>query len=91
MVSWTQARPLQVWRGCIAFPLVIWGVSAYALVMSIFGRKTFRAGPFRATLSQSGLSSSVGGKRARVRTSTKGRKGASVNLGEGFRWTRSWK
>ena len=35
--------------------------------MSIFGRKTFRAGPLRFTISKSGLSESIGTKRVRVR------------------------
>ena len=57
--------------------------------MGLFGRKTFKAGPFRFTLSQSGLSESVGGKRIRIGTNSRGRKRVSVNLGNGFRWTKS--
>jgi hypothetical protein len=59
--------------------------------MGIFGRKTWKVGPFRMTASRGGLSSSVGSKRVRLRTSSSGRKAGSVNLGKGFRWTRSWK
>ena len=58
--------------------------------MSMFGRKTFRAGPLRFTMSRSGISTSVGTKHVRARTSSNGRHGASVNLGHGFRWTKSY-
>jgi hypothetical protein len=54
----------------------------------MFGRKTFRAGPFRLTASKSGLTGSVGGKRGRVSRSTSGRTRRSVNFGHGFRWTK---
>jgi hypothetical protein len=57
--------------------------------MGWFGRKTVKAGPFRFTLSRSGVSSSLGSRRGRVRLGSNGRRSASVNLGKGFRWTRS--
>ncbi len=56
--------------------------------MSIFGRKTLKAGPLRATISKSGVSGSVGGRRGRVGINSKGRKRATLKLGKGFRWTK---
>ena len=58
--------------------------------MSIFGRWSRKSGPFRFTLSRSGLSSSVGGKRARFRIGGSG-KGASFNFGKGVRWSKRWR
>ena len=54
--------------------------------MSFFGRKTFREGPLRFTLSKSGLSESIGTRRARINLSGKGRVRKYVNFGHGFRW-----
>jgi len=62
--------------------------SAYRWLMSIFGRKTFRAGPVRFTLSKSGLSESIGTRRARINLNGKGRVRKSINFGHGFRWTK---
>lgn len=56
--------------------------------MGLFGRKTFKLGPVRITASKSGLSESIGGRRARIGINSRGRRRASVNLGKGFRWTR---
>jgi hypothetical protein len=56
--------------------------------MGIFGRKTMKAGPIRFTLSKSGLSESVGGRRGRVRITPKGKLRKSINFGHGFRWTK---
>lgn len=56
--------------------------------MSIFGRKTFKAGPIRFTLSRSGLSESIGTRRARVNINGKGRVRRSINFGRGLRWTK---
>ena len=56
--------------------------------MGLSGRKTGRLGPVRLTASKSGLTPSIGGKRARVSVNAKGRGRASINLGKGFRWTR---
>jgi hypothetical protein len=56
--------------------------------MSMWGRKTIKAGPVRFTISRHGLSESIGTKRVRVRLSPGGRRRASVNFGHGFRWTR---
>ena len=53
--------------------------------MSLFGRKTIKAGPFRATISKSGVSGSVGGRSGRVGINSKGRKRASIKLGKVFR------
>ena len=57
--------------------------------MGLFGRKTWKAGPFRVTASRSGFSTSAGGRRGRVRVNSNGRRTASANLGHGLRWTRS--
>jgi hypothetical protein len=51
----------------------------------------FLGGLLRLTVSASGLNLSAGGKRGRVGINTRGVKRASVNLGGGFRWTRSRK
>lgn len=56
--------------------------------MSIFGRKTCRQGPFRFTLSKSGLSESIGTRRARINLNGKGQVRRSINFGHGFRWTK---
>lgn len=52
-------------------------------------RKQKRMGPLNVGLSKGGVSASGGTKRARVGGSTSGRKGASLNLGKGLRWTKS--
>ena len=58
--------------------------------MSMFGRKTYRAGPLRLTLSRSGVSTSIGGRRVRARVGSNGRRATSVNLAKGLRWTKSY-
>lgn len=62
--------------------------NAYRALMSIFGRKTFKAGPIWFTLSRSGLSESIGTRRARVNINGKGRVRRSINFGRGLRWTK---
>jgi len=54
----------------------------------MFGRKTLKAGPLRVTISKSGVSSSVGGRRGRLGINSKGRKRTTINFGKGFRWTK---
>jgi hypothetical protein len=56
--------------------------------MGLFGRKTVKVGPFRMTVSRSGVSTSAGVKGARVRANSNGRKSVSVGR-KGFRFTRS--
>jgi len=58
-------------------------------VVGILGRKTVKAGPFRFTISRSGLTESLGTRRVRVNLNSHGRRRESVNLGDGLRWTRS--
>lgn len=54
-------------------------------------RRSKKVGPFRFGVSKSGLSASAGSKRVRLSRSTSGRGGASVNLGAGLRWFKSFK
>ena len=59
--------------------------------MGLSFRKSKKLGPFRIGISKGGLSGSVGGRRARIGGSTSGRRSASINLGEGLRWFKSFK
>lgn len=54
----------------------------------MFGRKTIRMGPVRVTISKSGTSESVGGRRGRIGVNSKGRVRRSMNFGRGFRWSK---
>jgi hypothetical protein len=60
----------------------------YPRGVSIFGRKTIKAGPVRFTISRRGLSESIGTRHVRVRVSPGGRRHTTVNFGHGFRWTK---
>lgn len=53
-----------------------------------YARKTVSFGPFNWTVSRSGVSTSVGGRRGRVNVNSRGRVRRSVNFGKGFRWMR---
>ena len=57
--------------------------------MGLSFRKSKKFGPFRIGISKSGLSGSVGGRRARIGGSSSGRRSASLNLGGGLRWFKS--
>ena len=59
--------------------------------MGLSFRKSKKLGPFRIGISKGGLSGSVGGRRARIGGSTSGRRSASINLGGGLRWFKSFK
>ena len=59
--------------------------------MGLSFRKSKKLGPFRLGISKGGLSGSVGGRRARIGAPTSGRRRASVNLGGGLRWFKSFK
>ena len=54
-------------------------------------RRSKKIGPFRIGVSRRGLSASAGSKRFRVSRSASGRGGASVNLGGGLRWFKSFR
>ena len=52
-------------------------------------RKSFKAGPFRATISKSGVSTSVGGKGARITKKANGNTSTSFSLpGTGINYTK---
>lgn len=59
--------------------------------MGLSFRKSKKVGPFRIGISKSGLSGSVGGRRARIGSSTSERQSASLNRGGGLRWFKSFK
>lgn len=52
-------------------------------------RKTIKVGPFRFTVSASGVTGSAGVKSARVSRSTSGRRSTTLRIpGTGFSWRR---
>ncbi|GGO21604.1 hypothetical protein GCM10010116_43480 [Microbispora rosea subsp. aerata] len=52
-------------------------------------RKAVKVGPFRITLSRSGVGHSFGGRAVRVTKTADGRRTLTVNLPGGFHWKKT--